>query len=84
LLLNFYDLYTFFFQLEGLRAITAGLKRLLQAPLLSASSENGSMDMDGDSQEASAIRVKLSITVWDFVLPVTPSLPAVFGVSFHI
>lgn len=67
--------------LEGLRAITAGLKRLLQAPLLSASSENGSMDMDGDSQEASAIRVKLSITVWDFVLPVTPSLPAVFGIS---
>lgn len=67
--------------LEGLREISAGLRRLLQAPLLSASGENGSMDMDGDYQEASGIRVKLSITVWDFVLPVTPSLPAVFGIS---
>ncbi|GLJ14057.1 hypothetical protein SUGI_0224840 [Cryptomeria japonica] len=67
--------------LEGLRAVTAALQRLLQYPSLSVSGENGSMDMDEDNQDAFSIHVKLSVTVWDFVLPVTPTLPAVFGIS---
>eukprot|EP00252_Welwitschia_mirabilis_P007417 TRINITY_DN1872_c0_g1_i1.p1 TRINITY_DN1872_c0_g1~~TRINITY_DN1872_c0_g1_i1.p1 ORF type:complete len:657 (-),score=147.64 TRINITY_DN1872_c0_g1_i1:351-2321(-) len=67
--------------LGGLTRIIANLKRVLQIPLLSVSSDNGSMDMDEEVHDDSVIRVKLSVTVWDFVLPLTPSLPAVFGIS---
>jgi hypothetical protein len=37
--------------------------------------------MDEDAISNLTVRVKLNLTVWDFVLPATPSLPAVFGVS---
>lgn len=37
--------------------------------------------MDEDAISSLSLRVKLNITVWEFVLPETPSLPAVFGVS---
>ncbi|XP_073305590.1 uncharacterized protein [Primulina huaijiensis] len=44
--------------------------------------DNGSVDMmDEDAISNLSIRVKLSLTVWDFILPVTPSLPAVIGIS---
>lgn len=39
--------------------------------------------MDEDVMNNVAVRVKLSLTVWDFTLPLTPSLPAVFGVSWQ-
>lgn len=45
--------------------------------------EHGSMDIDEDTAFSLALRVKVSVTVWDFTLPITPSLPAVFGVSFN-
>lgn len=38
--------------------------------------------MDEDAISSLSVQVKLSLTVWDFILPATPSLPAVFGVSF--
>lgn len=37
--------------------------------------------MEEDVISNFSIRLKLSLTVWDFVLPATPSLPAVIGVS---
>lgn len=37
--------------------------------------------MDEDAISNLSVRVKLSLTVWDFILPATPSLPAVIGVS---
>lgn len=37
--------------------------------------------MDEDAISSLSVRVKLNLTVWDFTLPATPSLPAVFGVS---
>lgn len=37
--------------------------------------------MDEDAISTLSLRVKLNLTVWEFVLPATPSLPAVFGVS---
>jgi len=37
--------------------------------------------MDEDAISNLSLRVKLNLTVWEFVLPQTPSLPAVFGVS---
>jgi hypothetical protein len=42
------------------------------------------MDIDEDNQLSFSVRVKLTVTVWDFILPITPSLPAVFGVSFFL
>lgn len=45
-------------------------------------SDNGPIDMmDEDNISNLSVRLKLSLTVWDFVLPATPSLPAVIGVS---
>jgi len=45
---------------------------------------NGFGDMmDEDVMNNVSVRLKLSLTVWDFTLPVTPSLPAVFGVSWQ-
>lgn len=40
--------------------------------------------MEEDAVSSLSIRLKISLTVWDFVLPVTPSVPAVIGVSFFI
>jgi hypothetical protein len=62
------------------------LRRLLQSATFSEFSlDNGSGDMmDEDILTNISIHLKLSVTVWDFVLPATPSLPAVFGVSFTL
>lgn len=40
--------------------------------------------MDEDVHTNISIQLKLSVTVWDFTIPQTPSLPAVFGVSYII
>jgi hypothetical protein len=45
---------------------------------------NGLGDMmDEDVMNNVSVRLKLSLTVWDFTLPVTPSISAVFGVSWQ-
>lgn len=67
---------------EALRSICEGLHQVLQSPLLSAGCEDfGKMEIDEEFQASPSVQVQFSITVWDFVLPITPSLPAVFGVS---
>lgn len=40
--------------------------------------------MEEDAISSLSIRLKISLTVWDFVLPATPSVPAVIGVSFLV
>lgn len=40
--------------------------------------------MEEDVISNLSVRVKINVTVWDFILPETPSLPAVFGVSFML
>lgn len=37
--------------------------------------------MEEDVVSNLALRIKLRLTVWEFIIPVTPSLPAVIGVS---
>lgn len=37
--------------------------------------------MEEDAVSNLAVRIKLRLTVWEFIIPVTPSLPAVIGVS---
>ncbi|KAH7286952.1 hypothetical protein KP509_32G029300 [Ceratopteris richardii] len=64
---------------EGLRDVKAGLGNLEELFVV-LSNQLGTMSMESEDH-AFALRVKLSVTVWDFVLPITPSLPAVFGVS---
>ena len=69
-----------------MKSATTSLRRVLLSPSFSDFfSDNGSVDMmDEDAISNLSIRLKLSLTVWDFVLPTTPSLPAVIGVScFH-
>lgn len=67
---------------EALRSICEGLHQVLQSPLLSAGCEDfGKMEIDEEFQASPSVQVQFSITVWDFVLPITPSLPAVFGIS---
>lgn len=69
-------------QTEALHAICEGLHQVLQSPLLAAScGEIKKMEIDEECEASTCVRVQFSITVWDFVLPITPSLPAVFGVS---
>ena len=46
--------------------------------------DNGPVDMEEDAISNFSIRLKLNLTVWDFVLPETPSLPAVIGVSCQV
>lgn len=66
---------------ERVKSATTSLRRVLLSPSFSEFfSDNGSDDMM-DSDANLPIRLKLSLTVWDFILPVTPSLPAVFGIS---
>ncbi|KAH7405124.1 hypothetical protein KP509_15G057500 [Ceratopteris richardii] len=67
---------------EGLHAVKRELEQL-QELFLASNGQLGSrsMDVDDDASLSYAVRVKLSVTVWDFVIPITPSLPAVFGVS---
>ncbi|OVA04540.1 protein of unknown function DUF4091 [Macleaya cordata] len=68
---------------QGVRMATTGLRRVLLSPTFNdCSLENGPVDMmDEDGFTNLSVRLKLSVTVWDFVLPATPSLPAVFGIS---
>ncbi|EXB62302.1 hypothetical protein L484_022190 [Morus notabilis] len=65
---------------ERVKSATTSLRRVLLSPLFSEFSDNGPVDMmDEDAISNLPIRVKINLTVWDFVLPSTPSLPAVFG-----
>ncbi|KAF3780474.1 hypothetical protein EJ110_NYTH39154 [Nymphaea thermarum] len=67
--------------LKGVQATSATLKKILQTPAFSEfSADSGSVDiMDEDISINFSVHIKLNVTVWDFVLPMTPSLPAVFG-----
>ena len=69
-----------------MKSATTSLRRVLLSPLFSEFfSYNGPVDMmEEDVISSLSVRVKINITVWDFILPETPSLPAVFGVSFML
>ncbi|EXC07286.1 hypothetical protein L484_021193 [Morus notabilis] len=63
---------------ERVKSATTSLGRVLLSPLFSEFSDNGPVDMmDEDAISNLSIRVKINLTVWDFVLPSTPSLPAI-------
>lgn len=66
-----------------MKSAATSLRRVLLSPSFADFfSENGPVDMmDEDAISNLSIHLKLSLTVWDFVLPATPSLPAVIGVS---
>lgn len=66
-----------------MKSATTSLRRILLSPSFSEFfSDNGSVDvMEEDAISSLSLRVKLNLTVWEFVLPETPSLPAVIGVS---
>ncbi|XP_062023058.1 uncharacterized protein LOC133739324 isoform X1 [Rosa rugosa] len=68
---------------ERAKSATTSLRRVLLSPLFSEFfSNNGSVDiMEEDAISNLSVRVKINVTVWDFILPETPSLPAVFGIS---
>ncbi|KAI4316801.1 hypothetical protein L6164_024744 [Bauhinia variegata] len=68
---------------ERVKSVTTSLRRVLLSPSFSEFfADNGSVDMmDEDAISSLSVRVKLSLTVWEFILPITPSLPAVFGIS---
>ncbi|KAK8943817.1 hypothetical protein KSP40_PGU007439 [Platanthera guangdongensis] len=59
------------------------LRRVLLSPMFREfSSDNGSTEMmDEDALTNLCLQLKISITVWDFTLPITPSFPAVIGIS---
>ncbi|RYR41079.1 hypothetical protein Ahy_A08g037474 isoform A [Arachis hypogaea] len=66
-----------------MKSATTTLRRILLSPSFSEfTSDNGAVDkMEEDAISSLSVRVKLNLTVWEFVLPETPSLPAVFGIS---
>ncbi|XP_010552495.1 PREDICTED: uncharacterized protein LOC104822840 isoform X1 [Tarenaya hassleriana] len=68
---------------ERIKCASSSLRRILFSPSFAEFvSDNGSIDMmEEDVVSNLAVRVKLRLTVWEFILPVTPSLPAVIGVS---
>ncbi|KAJ6973663.1 hypothetical protein NC653_033870, partial [Populus alba x Populus x berolinensis] len=68
---------------ERAKSVNTSLRRVLLSPVFSEfSTDNGPVDMmDEDAISNLSVRVKLNLTVWDFILPATPSLPAVFGIS---
>lgn len=68
---------------ERVNSATSVLRRVLLSPTFQEyTAQDGSDDiMDEDNLLSSSIRLKISVTVWDFVLPLQPSLPAVFGIS---
>ncbi|KAH7665457.1 hypothetical protein IHE45_13G035100 [Dioscorea alata] len=65
------------------KCATSTLKKVLSsAAFQEFYQDNGSADMmDEDALTSLSIHVKINITVWEFTLPQTPSLPAVFGIS---
>ncbi|KAG9440935.1 hypothetical protein H6P81_021100 [Aristolochia fimbriata] len=69
--------------MKTVSSASLGLRKILLSPTFTEFSlDNGSGDlMDEDTLTNISIRLKLSLTIWDFTLPATPSLPAVFGVS---
>ncbi|KAJ8541018.1 hypothetical protein K7X08_001834 [Anisodus acutangulus] len=68
---------------ERVKSATSSLRRVLLSPSFSDFfSDNGPIDMmEEDAISSLSIRLKISLTVWDFVLPATPSVPAVIGIS---
>lgn len=68
---------------DRVKSATSNLRRILLSPSYSELlSDNGAVDMmDEDAISNHSVCIKLSLTVWDFTLPVTPSLPAVIGIS---
>lgn len=68
---------------ERVESASSTLRRILLSPTFQEFiQDNGSVDMmDEDTLTNYSIRLKVCVTVWNFVLPVTPSLPAVFGIS---
>lgn len=68
---------------EKVKFATTSLRRILLSPtFIECTSENGQVDlMEEDALSNHAVRLKLNVTVWEFTLPVTPSLPAVIGIS---
>lgn len=68
-----------------MKSASSSLRKVLLSPSFSDFDlDNGSVDMmDEDAISNFSIRVKISLTVWDFILPATPSLPAVIGVSWN-
>ncbi|XP_072971654.1 uncharacterized protein [Typha angustifolia] len=64
---------------------TQALRRVLLLPTFQEYQDNGSGDMmDEDTMTNISVRLKFSVTIWDFTLPLTPSLPAVFGDRFGL
>ncbi|CAG7896990.1 unnamed protein product [Brassica rapa] len=68
---------------ERIKCASSSLRRILFSPSFAEFiSTNGSSDMmEEDVVSNLAVRIKLRLTVWEFIIPVTPSLPAVIGVS---
>ncbi|XP_071923674.1 uncharacterized protein [Coffea arabica] len=68
---------------ERVKSASSYLRMALASPSFSdCFPDNGPVDMmDEDAISNLSVRLKISLTVWDFVLPETPSLPAVIGVS---
>uniref|UniRef100_A0A0E0EDM2 Glycoside hydrolase 123 catalytic domain-containing protein n=1 Tax=Oryza meridionalis TaxID=40149 RepID=A0A0E0EDM2_9ORYZ len=68
---------------QRLTSASTTLRRMLALPSFQDCEENNGLGdmMDEDIMNNVAVRLKLSLTVWDFTLPLTPSLPAVFGIS---
>ncbi|KAL3514620.1 hypothetical protein ACH5RR_027337 [Cinchona calisaya] len=68
---------------ERMKSATSYLRMVLVSPSFSdCFQDNGPVDMmDEDAISNLSVRLKMSLRVWDFVLPETPSLPAVIGVS---
>lgn len=68
---------------ERMKSASTSLQRMLLLPSFSGCIlDNGFVDMmDEDAISNRSVHLKLSLTVWDFILPATPSLPAVFGIS---
>ncbi|XP_031119625.1 uncharacterized protein LOC116022877 [Ipomoea triloba] len=68
---------------ERVKSATSSLRSVLLSPTFSdLFSDNGPLDMmDEDAISNLSVRLKLSLTVWEFILPVTPSIPAVIGIS---
>ena len=66
-----------------MKSATTTLRSIFQSPSFCEFFSDGHpVDMmDEDAISDLSVRMKLSLTVWDFVLPLTPSLPAEFGVS---
>ncbi|MCD9645632.1 hypothetical protein HAX54_034675 [Datura stramonium] len=65
---------------------TSSLRRVILSPSFSDFFQgNGPIDMmEEDVISSFTILLKISLTIWDFVLPATPSVPAVIGVSICV